>query len=124
MSRLDAALESTMEGGARVVGVVAEAGAGRSRLCYEFVEKAQKKGVRVRRGHCLPHGAMIPFHPVLEILGAYFGIEDGDSPQTAREKIAGRMLLLDDALRTSQKYGSTQRSPSHLGASSSTVRPS
>lgn len=97
--QLEAALESTRHGQARVVGVVAEAGAGKSRLCYEFVEKAQRDGVPVLTGHCLPHGSMIPFHPVLEVLRAYFGIEDADSPKTAREKIAGRMLLLDDSMR-------------------------
>jgi class 3 adenylate cyclase/tetratricopeptide (TPR) repeat protein len=99
--QLDRALEETRRGNARVVGVVAEPGAGKSRLCYEFVEKAQRAGVQVLTGHCLPHGAMIPFHPVLEILRAYFGIEESDSPKAAREKIAGRMLLVDDSMRTS-----------------------
>jgi class 3 adenylate cyclase/tetratricopeptide (TPR) repeat protein len=99
--QLDAALQATRNGNARVVGVVAEPGAGKSRLCYEFVEKAQRAGVQVLTGHCLPHGAMIPFHPVLEILRAYFGIEESDSPKAAREKIAGRMLLVDDSMRTS-----------------------
>ena len=97
--QLDAALESTRNHSPRVVGVVAEPGAGKSRLCYEFVEKVTRSGVRVLTGHCVPHGAMIPFHPVLEILRAYFGIEDGDSPKVAREKIAGRILLLDDSMR-------------------------
>ena len=97
--QLDAALASTRSGNARVVGVMAEPGAGKSRLCYEFVEKAQRAGVTVLTGHCLPHGAMIPFHPVLEVLRAYFGIEDGDAPKAAREKIAGRMLLIDDTMR-------------------------
>lgn len=101
MKRLEAALASTRSGNARVVGVVAEPGAGKSRLCYEFVEKATRSGVRVLTGHCVPHGAMIPFHPVLEILRAYFGIEESDSPKAAREKIAGRMLLIDDSMRTS-----------------------
>ncbi len=99
--QLEAALEKTRAGDSRVVGVVAEPGAGKSRLCYEFVEKAQRAGVTVLTGHCLPHGAMIPFHPVLELLRGYFGIEDGDSPKAAREKIAGRMLLIDDSMRMS-----------------------
>lgn len=101
VGRLDAALSSTRNHKPRVVGVVAEAGAGKSRLCYEFVERATKAGIRVLTGHCVPHGAMIPFHPVLEVLRGYFGIEEGDSPKAAREKIAGRMLLLDDTSRSS-----------------------
>jgi class 3 adenylate cyclase/tetratricopeptide (TPR) repeat protein len=101
MQNLEAALASTRAGSPRVIGVVAEPGAGKSRLCYEFVERAQRSGVRVLTGHCAPHGAMIPFHPVLELLRAYFGIEDSDSAQAAREKIAGRMLLIDDDMRSS-----------------------
>ncbi|HEY2773885.1 MAG TPA: adenylate/guanylate cyclase domain-containing protein [Candidatus Binatia bacterium] len=101
MKRLEAAIESTRAGNARVVGVVAEPGAGKSRLCYEFVEKVTRAGVPVLTGHCVPHGAMIPFHPVIEVLNAYFGIEENDAPKAAREKIAGRMLLLDENMRSS-----------------------
>lgn len=101
LKRLEAALESTRRGEPRVIGIVAEPGAGKSRLCYEFVEKATAAGVRVLTGHCVPHGTMIPFAPVLEVLRAYFGIEEADSPQAAREKIAGRMLLIDDGMRAS-----------------------
>ncbi|HXC53492.1 MAG TPA: adenylate/guanylate cyclase domain-containing protein [Candidatus Limnocylindrales bacterium] len=100
LKRIEAALESTRNKNPRVVGIVAEPGAGKSRLCYEFVQKATRAGITVLTGHCVPHGAMIPFQPVLEVLRAYFAIEENDSPQTAREKIAGRMLLVDDAMRT------------------------
>ncbi|MFN2376211.1 MAG: adenylate/guanylate cyclase domain-containing protein [Candidatus Binatia bacterium] len=99
--RLETALAATRSGRARIVGVVAEPGAGKSRLCYEFVERATRSGVLVITGHCLPHGSMIPFHPILEVLRSYFGIEDADAPKTAREKIAGRMILLDESIHTS-----------------------
>ena len=39
--------------------------------------------------------------PVLQMLRAYFGIDDRDPERTAREKIAGRALLLDPALSPS-----------------------
>ena len=41
------------------------------------------------------HGQAIPFLPVLQMMRGYFGIEDRDSERVAREKIAGRLLLLD-----------------------------
>ena len=36
---------------------------------------------------------------MLELFRAFFRITEQDSEQAAREKIAGRMLLLDEALR-------------------------
>lgn len=101
LADLEKALAETRSGRPQVVGVVAEAGAGKSRLCLEFVERATAAGLRVISSHCVPHGTMIPFYPVLELLRGYFGIDDADSPRAAREKIAGRMLLIDDSMRTS-----------------------
>jgi len=101
LASLEAALERTRSGMPQVVGVVAEAGSGKSRLFYEFVERCKSRGLRVSTGHCVAHGSMIPFYPVLELLRDYFAIDDGDTPQRAREKIAGRLLLLDEKLAPS-----------------------
>ncbi|MGN6664296.1 MAG: adenylate/guanylate cyclase domain-containing protein [Solirubrobacterales bacterium] len=84
------------EGGeASAVGVVAEAGTGKSRLYHEFVGRCRGEGVEVFEAQGQAHGKSIPFMPILQMLRAFFGIEDGDREQTAREKIAGRALLLD-----------------------------
>src|SRR5262249_19616910 len=46
-----------------------------------------------------PHGKALPLLPMLELFRSFFGITDHDSDQIAREKIAGRFLLLDESLR-------------------------
>ncbi len=43
------------------------------------------------------HAQSIPLLPVLEIMRAYFDIAELDSEQTARERIAGKLLLLDQS---------------------------
>ena len=43
-SALSQELENTMKGDGRVVGVVGEAGIGKSRLCFEFAESCRGKG--------------------------------------------------------------------------------
>ncbi len=101
MRVLEDALEIVAGGGRRVLGIVADAGSGKSRLCYEFLERCRARGVRVLEGHCLAHGEMIPYLPVLELLRGFFEIKDGDSDRAAREKIAGRALLMDDSLKES-----------------------
>jgi class 3 adenylate cyclase/tetratricopeptide (TPR) repeat protein len=98
MAALETALERSLSGNGQVVGVVAEAGAGKSRLCYEFVESCRARGISVYEGHCPPHGKTIPFLPVLEVLRGFFGLSDRDSKQAAREKVVGRLLLLDRSL--------------------------
>src|SRR5947208_1402476 len=73
---------------------LAEAG----RIYHEFAERCRARGIPVHEAHAVAHGMMVPLVPVLEYLRGYFGIAGPDPPQAAREKIAGRLLLLDPEL--------------------------
>jgi adenylate cyclase len=95
MRTLEDALEQTSAGNGQVVGVVADAGTGKSRLCFEFLERCRARGMRVFEARAVAHGKNIPFLPVLELFRAYFAINSEDDDRSAREKIAGRMVLLD-----------------------------
>jgi class 3 adenylate cyclase/tetratricopeptide (TPR) repeat protein len=98
LAALEGALAHADRGG-QVVGVVAEPGLGKSRLCLEFTERWRSEGLQVTVGRGLAHGKRIPLLPVIEMLRGYFGITEQDDPRAAREKMAGRLLLLDDAFR-------------------------
>jgi class 3 adenylate cyclase len=97
MAALEKALERAKAGEGAAVGIVAEPGIGKSRLCHEFAERARTSGIEVFECQGQSHGREIPFMPVLQMLRSYFGIADGDSERIVREKIAGRALLLDPA---------------------------
>jgi class 3 adenylate cyclase/tetratricopeptide (TPR) repeat protein len=99
LAALEAALDQARAGNGQVVGVVAEAGTGKSRLCFEFVERCRARGIRVDEGHCPSHGKTVPYLPVLELLRAIFAIGDRDRPQEARRKIGGELLLLGERFR-------------------------
>ncbi len=99
MGTLESALEQAIAGRGQVVGVVAEAGTGKSRLCFEFLERCRARGIAVHEGRSVAHGKNIPFLPMLQVFRSYFRIEDGDDPRTVREKIAGRLLLMDEGFR-------------------------
>jgi class 3 adenylate cyclase/predicted ATPase len=99
MASLDAALGHAVAGSGQVIGVVADPGLGKSRLCFEFVERCRARGIAVYEAHGVSHGKLIPFLPILELFRAFFRITEQDGAEAAREKIAGRMLLLDEALR-------------------------
>ena len=95
MQLLEDGLEGAKQGRGAVIGVVAEPGVGKSRLCQEFADRCRADGMEVYETQGQAHGTAIPFLPVLQMMRGYFGIEDRDSERAAREKIAGRLLLLD-----------------------------
>jgi len=95
---IEGALERAMNGDGRIIGVVGEAGVGKSRLCHEFAERCSAKGISVRRASGVAHGKSIPYLPVLELLRDYFNIVETESAQQSREKIAGKLFLLDRTL--------------------------
>jgi class 3 adenylate cyclase/tetratricopeptide (TPR) repeat protein len=89
MGRLEAALERALQGDGQVVAVMAEAGSGKSRLCFEFLERCRARGIIVRSGTGVPHGRAVPLQPVLEFHREIFGIGPDDTDAQARQKIAG-----------------------------------
>ncbi len=95
IATLDAALRRAEAGDGQVVGVVGEAGVGKSRLCLELAEAWRARGITVFAAHCPAHGKTVPYLPILELLRDALGIGPRDGDQLAREKIAGRLLLLD-----------------------------
>ncbi len=87
-------LENTMMGEGRVVGVVGEAGIGKSRLCFEFAENCRGKGIRVYEARVLAHGRATPFQPVLELLRDYFGLRVEEAADVSRRRILDRLAAL------------------------------
>src|SRR5262249_47167110 len=99
MAVLEAALAQGTSGPGQVAGVVAPPGVGKSRLCFEFAERCRARGLPVYETRGVAHGKQIPLLPMLELFRAFFGITGRDPERVAREKIAGRLLLLDETLR-------------------------
>src|ERR1700687_319976 len=66
MNVLATALARARAVNGRVIGVVAEAGTGKSRLCYEFAEHCRAAGMRVIEGRCAAHGRKGPLPPSLQ----------------------------------------------------------
>jgi hypothetical protein len=99
MESLEAALRHAAEGNGQVVGVVGEAGVGKSRLCLEFVEERRAEGIAVYEAHCPAHGKALALLPIRELLRNAFGVAARDPDRVARDAIAGRLLVLDEAFR-------------------------
>ncbi len=87
-------LENTIRGEGHVVGVVGEAGIGKSRLCYEFAENCRGRGIRVFEARVLAHGRATPFQPVLELMRDYFGLGFKQAPEVSRRLVLDRLAAL------------------------------
>jgi class 3 adenylate cyclase/tetratricopeptide (TPR) repeat protein len=87
-------LEHTIQGDGRVVGVVGEAGIGKSRLCFEFAEYCRSKGIRVFEARVLAHGRSTPFQPVLELLRDFFGLRVKEAAEASRRRVIDRLTAI------------------------------
>ena len=74
-------------GQGQVVGIVAEAGVGKSRFLYEFRQSLREKRLTYLAGSCLSYGQAIPYLPLLDILRHNCGITEADSPETITTRV-------------------------------------
>jgi predicted ATPase/class 3 adenylate cyclase len=92
---LETALGAARAGRPRVVLITAEAGAGKSRLCHELIERS--RGVTAHYARALSHGRMLAFHVIVELARSLFGLEDGASAADVRGAV-GRGLASAQAV--------------------------
>ena len=100
LAALEFELACTVKGDGRVVGVVGEAGIGKSRLCFEFAEDCRRKGIRVYEARVLAHGRATPFQPVLELLRDIFGVRAKDSVEVSRRRVIERFAAISSSEQT------------------------
>ncbi len=94
LAMLEDALALAGEGQPQIVGVVGEAGVGKSRLCEEFCASVAQRGIEVRGTAGVSHGRSVPLLPVLSLVRDYFEVADTDTPAEVRAKVGGRILAL------------------------------
>ncbi len=84
---LKSRLASARAGRGQIVGIVGEAGIGKSRLLYEFRQALRGEAITYVEGRCLSYGGTIPYLPALEILRHACRITDVDAPETVTHKL-------------------------------------
>ena len=94
---LELELANAVRSDGRVVGVVGEAGIGKSRLCFEFTENCRRQGIRVYEGRVLAHARATPFQPVLELLRDIFGIRVKDPVEVSRRRVIDRFAPISSS---------------------------
>src|SRR5438309_6375178 len=86
-------------GHGQVVAVVGEAGVGKSRLVYELTHSHRLQGWLTLESASVSYGKATSYLPVIDLLKGYFKIQDRDDLREIREKVTGKVVTLDRALK-------------------------
>jgi len=84
-------------GHGQIVGVMGEPGVGKSRLFYEF-KLTSHSGCLLLEASSVSYGKASPYLPLIELLKGYFQLHPQDDERQRKEKIAGKVLILDRSL--------------------------
>ncbi|HKR40449.1 MAG TPA: adenylate/guanylate cyclase domain-containing protein, partial [Paraburkholderia sp.] len=103
LQALHRAMERTTVGHGQIVGVVGDAGVGKSRLFLEFKERSQRDRL-VLETFSVSHGKAFPYLPLIELLRYYFKITVQDDKRQCRERITGKLLTLERSLEDLLPY--------------------
>jgi class 3 adenylate cyclase/tetratricopeptide (TPR) repeat protein len=87
-------------GQGQVVGIVGEAGVGKSRLLFELRSVLPRGGYTYFEGHCLHYGGSMPYLPILDVFRSYVGIKEGEQESIIKKKMNDRILGLDETLKS------------------------
>jgi class 3 adenylate cyclase len=103
MEALRHAAEQAKAGRGQIVAAMAEPGVGKSRLFHEFKAISQSDWM-ILEALSVSHGKASAFLPVIDLLWGYFKITADDEERTRREKVAGKIAVLDRALEDALPY--------------------
>ena len=99
LEQLRQALGRAGAGRGQVVAIVGEPGVGKSRLVWEVTQSHRTHGWLLAQAGSASYGKATSYLPVIDLLKGYFQIEDRDDARKRREKVTGKLLTLDEALR-------------------------
>jgi class 3 adenylate cyclase/tetratricopeptide (TPR) repeat protein len=103
LEQMRRALELARAGHGQVVAAMGEPGVGKSRLFFEFKATVQS-GCLVLEAYSVSHGKASAYLPVIDLLKSYFKIATEDDERTRREKVAGKVVILDRTLEDTLPY--------------------
>ncbi len=102
LEALEAAFARARAGHGQVVFVVGEPGIGKSRLLYEF--RGRSSDADWREGHCLSFGRATAFHPLVDLLKRWVGIDERDANDVAVTKVERAVAAIGDDVRAAAPY--------------------
>jgi class 3 adenylate cyclase/tetratricopeptide (TPR) repeat protein len=103
METLRHAAAMARDGHGQIAAAMAVAGTGKSRLFLEF-KSTSAAGWLVLEAFSVSHGKASAYLPVIDLLHTYFKIVGEDDQRTRREKVAGKLTMLDRTFEDTLPY--------------------
>jgi class 3 adenylate cyclase/tetratricopeptide (TPR) repeat protein len=99
LAQLRQCVGAALAGRGGIVSVVGEAGLGKSRLLAELLAQEELRAATVLEGRSTSIGQNLSFHPFIDLLRRWAGIEDEDADAPALQKLDRSLAALapDDA---------------------------
>jgi tetratricopeptide (TPR) repeat protein len=94
------AYDRARSGSGQVVGIVGEAGVGKSRLLIELRNMLPEEAYTYLEGQCLHYGGSMAYLPLIDILKSFFEIKEEDREYIIKKKIAEKIFHLDERLKS------------------------
>ncbi len=79
----------------QVLGIMGEAGVGKTRLMRELKRALADDDIHFLEGRCLPYGASIAYLPFLDMLRSHFSIEEGQNDSDSTKKIIAKLAFMN-----------------------------
>jgi len=95
MDTLKETYKRTVSGSGQIVGIVGEAGVGKSRLLFEFLNQLSQAEYTYLEGRCQHFGSGMIYQPILDIVRSYFEIKEGEQEHIVRKKIIDKTRQLN-----------------------------
>lgn len=97
MADLLEAYEKAKNGCGQLVDIVGEAGAGKSRLLYEFRNRLPDGEFYFVQGNCVHFGSAVPYFPILDVLKNFFSISEGEHEIVIQKRIREKITKLGES---------------------------
>ena len=98
IAALKEAFKKAQSGSGQVVGIVGEAGVGKSRLVLELRETLPLEEYTYLEGQCLHYGGSMAYLPFLDILRSYLDIKEGEREFVIKKEMTEKITQLDEKL--------------------------
>jgi DNA-binding NtrC family response regulator len=92
---LSALLIGAQRGEGHIVGIMGEAGVGKSRLAYEFRQALTARDVQYLEGRCLAFRANVPYGPVIDLIKQTLGLTETDPPKGVADRVREELKRFD-----------------------------